>query len=189
MLALVQPAEARIVCTPAHKQLVNHKPFNLDLNHDGMNDFKFVLSVGRQTSFEYSRLGVTGVGKTDGIVHPLNSNSGFCAAALPKGTQIGPKRLFKTSGPMFFNSTYQGVGNYGCPWFDRQAYLGLKFSVNGKVHFGWARFVVKQAAFAELTGYAYETTPNKPIIAGKTKGTEETASETGTLAALARGAK
>jgi hypothetical protein len=58
-----------------------------------------------------------------------------------------------------------------------QRYLGLKFKVNGKVHYGWVRFAsVKASACnggpavtAFLTGYAYETIPSKSIKAGQTK--------------------
>ena len=39
-----------------------------------------------------------------------------------------------------------------------------------------------------LTGYAYETIPNKPIIAGKTHGKGVVTIEPGSLGALAAGA-
>jgi hypothetical protein len=41
---------------------------------------------------------------------------------------------------------------------------------------------------ATLTGYAYETIPNKPIIAGKTKGPDVITVQPGTLGHLAAGA-
>ena len=47
-----------------------------------------------------------------------------------------------------------------------QAYLGLKFTIRGKIHFGWARVKVdtQQKPFsATLTGYAYETIPGKSM--------------------------
>ena len=51
-------------------------------------------------------------------------------------------------------------------------YLGLKFRFKHELHFGWARLSVKIDKTAKitvtLTGYAYETLPNRPIIAGKT---------------------
>ena len=60
------------------------------------------------------------------------------------------------------------------PWLNVDCrYLGLKFFIKGHVHYGWARFNVTAGdgkITATLTGYAYETIPNKPIIAGKTKG-------------------
>jgi hypothetical protein len=69
-----------------------------------------------------------------------------------------------------------------CPWHTsgkKQACLGVKFSAKGKVHFGWARFVTHSRPHptAELTGYAYETMPNKPIITGKTKGPDDNSVE------------
>jgi len=59
-----------------------------------------------------------------------------------------------------------------------QAYLGLKFTIKGKIHFGWARVKVdtlqtQQKFSATLTGYAYETIPGKPIIAGATNGPDD----------------
>jgi hypothetical protein len=57
-----------------------------------------------------------------------------------------------------------------------QAYLGLKFTIKGKIHFGWARVKVDtlQKPFSvTLTGYAYETIPGKGIIAGATKGPDD----------------
>jgi len=45
-------------------------------------------------------------------------------------------------------------------------FLGVKFLINGETHFGWLRFSMANAIGATLTGYAYETFANKPIIAG-----------------------
>jgi hypothetical protein len=73
-------------------------------------------------------------------------------------------------------------------WVNAQhRYLGLRFIINGKVHYGWARLNVqtetRNQIKATLTGYAYETIANKPIIAGKTHGKDEA-----TLGRLAQGA-
>jgi hypothetical protein len=59
-------------------------------------------------------------------------------------------------------------------------YLGLKFKIKGKFHYGWARLSVHNFIndiSATLTGYAYETIPNKPIITGKTKGEDDSSVE------------
>lgn len=45
MLALVQPAQAQIVYTPVHTRLPNGQSFFLDLNNDGINDFKCAAGV------------------------------------------------------------------------------------------------------------------------------------------------
>jgi hypothetical protein len=61
--------------------------------------------------------------------------------------------------------------------------------------FGWARFKVTtqrgHVPFikATLTGYAYETIPNKPIAAGKTTGPDANTVEPTTLGKLALGRK
>jgi hypothetical protein len=74
--------------------------------------------------------------------------------------------------------------------------LGLKFVVHGKVHYGWARLSITLGHHRQyddvsgtLTGYAYETVPNKPIIAGQTKGPDVITVQPGTLGRLARGRK
>ncbi len=72
----------------------------------------------------------------------------------------------------------------------RRAYLGLKFFVKGKPHFGWARLTVHGTHVSEkatLTGYAYETIPNKPIITGQTKGPDVITLDPGSLGRLAQG--
>ena len=64
--------------------------------------------------------------------------------------------------------------------YTKNRYLGLKFVIKGEIHYGWARATVSRTSkrmgdnsiTATLTGYAYETEPNKPIITGKTKGPE-----------------
>jgi len=70
-------------------------------------------------------------------------------------------------------------------------YLGFRFEVDGKTHYGWARLNVKangRVITGTLTGYAYETIPNKPIIAGKTKGPDVITVRPATLGHLAAGA-
>jgi hypothetical protein len=81
-------------------------------------------------------------------------------------------------------------------------YLALELRIDGRAHYGWARLTVKLAHqgykyVAELTGYAYETQPDTPIVAGKTSGPEDkeetpqaqsTAPGPATLGALAMGA-
>jgi len=71
-------------------------------------------------------------------------------------------------------------------------YLGFKFKIRGATHYGRARLDVSLTngiVVGTLTGYAYETIPNKPIIAGKTKGPDVITVHSGTLGALAAGRK
>jgi hypothetical protein len=100
------------------------------------------------------------------------------AAALPAGFRIGPKRTFRPGARlMATQGSGSGTSYYGGPWKNvLHRYLGLKFIIKGKVHYGWARLNVHWHAphiSATLTGYAYETIPNYPIITGKTTGTDD----------------
>jgi hypothetical protein len=68
-----------------------------------------------------------------------------------------------------YGTEYGSVGQF---FNVSDRYLGLKFVIKGKFHYGWARFSVIVGGgkiTAALTGYAYETIPNKPIVAGRTK--------------------
>jgi hypothetical protein len=70
--------------------------------------------------------------------------------------------------------------------------LGFRFVINKGWHYGWARLSVKLDKSGNiegaLTGYAYESVPLKPIIAGRTKGPDVITVQPATLGHLARGA-
>jgi hypothetical protein len=170
MLALAQPAEAKIVYTRVHMQIPYRTGFHLDLNHDRINDFSFLNYDGNTD--DMVSLGVGPVYAGNGI----RSRAGY-AAALRGGASIGRKgkffeqKYFELMADVnFSHDTCRG------PWGNgKSRYLGLKFIIKGKTHFGWARLNVtcdggNQTIKAVLTGYAYETIPNKSIVAGKTKG-------------------
>jgi hypothetical protein len=192
-LCFAKPAEARIVYTPAHVAIkANGGPFFIYFGHDGTADFGFSNKwyVGEKS---YRTLNVLQSRSTNEV---WMTNSKACgtlsvAAALPKGKRIGPKRDFKHNAFAVMAAAIP-TGSCGV-WLGQshlQAYLGLKFTIKGKIHFGWARVKVDTEAqqrpfLATLTGYAYETIPNKAIIAGATKGPDE---ESGSLGALAAGA-
>jgi len=171
MLAMAQSAEAKIVYTPADKSIPPNHSFYLDLNHDGVDDFRFFLrSTGTFTTFSHT---LTVERKAENAVQGDRCGSFRCAAALSKGISVGPKSPFVVhTALMFFSRAgYDWYSSFG-PWLHltKQAYLGLKLTINGKIHYGWARFRrIERAPTTVLTGYAYETIPNKPIITGKTK--------------------
>jgi hypothetical protein len=182
-LALVQPAEARIVYTPAHIPIVVNGGFtDLDLNHDGINDFRFNNKYGTQLQ-RHSTLSVAPAQNLNRVWAGSCSaafKTSRCAAPLLKGTIVGPHNPFQKGPASLLMVGYAGgstgqPGSYFGGWPLRTAYLGLKFAIKGKTHFGWARVRVdtrSKGFVATITGYAYETIPNKPLIAGKTKGPE-----------------
>src|SRR5579863_387260 len=177
LLTVVSPAEGKIVYTLANVPLMNQGQVFFDLNHDGTNDFSFYgQSISRRSvSTFFFRLTVSPAQQGNAIWGIESHEHASCAAALPRGTQVGPKRPFQANREVLFDwSGGPQGGTAYCAWGGKIAthYLGLKFSIKGKTHFGWAR--VKVASMypyvVSLTGYAYETIPNKPIVAGDTKG-------------------
>jgi len=161
VLALVQATEAKIIYTPIHKTIKLHQHYDLDLNHDGIVDFAIRNRGFSTEDFYHYRLSAG----------PLHGNGveGAPVYALPRGAIISENHHFSAQVMMTYVYPFLCLWQW-CDAKDR--YLGLKFDINGEPHYGWARFTVveKVEVTATLTGYAYETIPNKAIIAGKTKG-------------------
>jgi len=180
VLAMTQPAGAKIVYTPTHKVITFTHAVALDLNHDGKTDF----------TFHETFITTTSVGEDHSVIlsvlpaHQKNEIWGKArhASALPAGVRVGPKGQFsvskKTMAVDYYADGTGGSGTCAGLWNNvKNRYLGLKFTINGTTHFGWARLNVtcttmygNHIVTGVLTGYAYETTPNKPIVTGKTKG-------------------
>lgn len=193
LLALAQPMEGKVVYTPAHEQIMNRGQVFLDLNHDGINDFSFYgMSMSRRSiSTFYFRLTASPAAAGNEIWGVESHEHSSCAARVPAGKEIGARRPFQSNRVVLFNwSANPNSGTAFCPWLGAgnggTGYLGLKFEIKGKVHFGWARLKVNtfngQGTF--LAGYAYETVPEKPIVAGNKDGSlqDETPLDLGSLA-------
>jgi hypothetical protein len=176
MFAAVPPAAAEVVFTPTNTPISAGTSYLLDLNHDGITDFtlrrcRSVCGGDGHSSTLQVDLDVAGNG-----VAPAGKPFPFDAAALERGTPIGPRYTFTTK-----SGSYPGIGmarafeysvtNFTGPWANvTNRFLGLKFLIDGQVHYGWARLTVtnfNQHGTATLTGYAYETVPNQRIFAGE----------------------
>jgi hypothetical protein len=204
MLALARPAEGKIVYTKAHVKI----PFwgySLDLNHDGQNDFGILAGTGAKGTTSTITYSGIDVGPTRSYGAHNNcvavGTRTHYADALRFGARIRAS-LFRTSqqdGVMAERTRNgrKGTSSFNGPWANngkgvKNRYLGLKFQIKGKFHYGWARlnltFPPKGRLELILTGYAYETIPNKPIVAGKTHGPDVITLEPASLGHLARGA-
>ena len=95
---------------------------------------------------------------------------------------------------MYYRNFVKGTsGVCAGSWINvKNRYLGLRFILKGETHFGWARLNVTCDLNAKkiglLTGYAYETRPNTPIITGKIDGPDVVTVQPGSLGQMARGA-
>jgi hypothetical protein len=207
MLVLTQPAEAEIVYTQAHHVINANQTYKLDINQDGTPDFelKNVFNTFSGNSAGYLQV-LPGRMANEVWAAPVHAHDCgseiVCAAALIRGKSVGPQGAFKAAFPQgeAMAASDAASSNFGS-WLNvTNRYLGLKFVVAGQTHYGWARLTVTGTRFmltATLTGYAYETTPNTPILAGATSGPVAAESSPSaitpdsapmTLAALALGA-
>jgi hypothetical protein len=189
LLLSAGPASARIVYTPAYINVVSVvSGFNLDLNHDGIADFRFGFSGSTLMAHllvSARQPGNAILGTFQGVLG-IAGTPGACAAAsaLPAGHRIGPGSKFGQYGQMASSfaafirtggTCSQSVSVTGkCGYWGKAQgrFLGFEFTIRGQKHFGWARLnsTVGRGVdnIATLTGYAYETEPNKPIRAGDT---------------------
>ena len=187
VLSLAQPAEGEIIITNKTIPIHSGTPVMLDLNGDGINDFKFTLSNYTYKIASNNLLYVQGL--TPGAA---NIGKGLAASAMVRSANIGP-------GEPFIHSDYnvfielsrlctQNCGQKGGYSFNQSLYgnwagghpnrfIGLKFKINGKVHYGWVRMTVtvkqkgtgkgpKGSFSATITEYGYESVANKSCGAG-----------------------
>jgi hypothetical protein len=178
VLALAQPAETEIIYTPANAEIYPGGPYvGLDLNGDGTTDFWFRATWFGGQSFASGYLAVHNAQAGNAVVATSQMR---WAAVLPAGAAIGSAANFdsRTFALMargwFMGSSKPYVWNCYGPWNDvHHRFLGLKFMIDGEVHYGWARLNQKcKRGFwesATLTGYAYETIPDQGLLAGEKK--------------------
>jgi hypothetical protein len=200
-------SDAKIVYTPSNIVITqNGGLIPLDLNHDGTPDFEF-------SNFSYQTHGLGAVflkiepAQTSNEIWGAKSDGHLCAAALPAGKPVGPKGRFQQDPAAGLYMVHDGENSTGDTYFGpwrkvESAYLGLKFTIKGKTHFGWARIEFAgrgEFITARISGYAYETISDKPILTGEKKGPANTGEQAAavqdasmpvpaTLGMLARGA-
>lgn len=184
LLALSKRSEARIVYTPANVHIGVDQHYHLDLKNDGVTDYTIQNVFSQRNgqcpifkdSFDYL------------AESPAQGNGAVLAnswaKALSRGVEIGPNQIFGSADEEMANGSVHFVYRQGqCapifrtsgPWVNvSNRYLGLKFRINGKTHYGRARLSVQKVGYfrinATLMGYAYETIAGKSIRAGQTKG-------------------
>jgi len=186
VLAAATPAAAKIVITHASIPIpacsfYTPCPVYLDLNKDGINDFELKLISSTYAYYNWRHVSATGLsggalmGKGPGKP-PWNSNYASC---LVQGAKIGPSAHFKNSALMELSTVYSFnktsgkyfrylYGKWGGNHADR--FLGVKFKIDGKTHYGWIRVKVNSSSpkklSATITEYGYETITNKTVKAG-----------------------
>jgi hypothetical protein len=181
-LALVQPADATIVYTKVHHVIRLGKSYSLDLNHDGNIDFVF-KNVNAGTSGQNRDIFSLVPAVGNGFLLGTRTNCKTCAALVIYGYGItsgggfsGKSAVLAHASALLGSNTF-----WGGRWADvSNGYLGLKFKIGSETHYGWARLSVRESFHGVLplitptiTGYAYETVPDRGITAGRTHGTDD----------------
>ena len=166
------------MCTPTHESVHGFKgqPGHLlfDLNHDGIND----ASVGAFSTygggsgyfFRTAKLGAYGLATGDDIASKKGN-----ALAGRSGQKLGPSVPVSNAAIMASSASSRGPNTNRHSsrgyWLNVKTprFLGVKFLISGETHFGWIRINSSAPDQATVSGYSYETIPNKPIIAGACK--------------------
>jgi hypothetical protein len=179
-------AEAEVVYTPIQKNLDQH--YQLDLNNDGIADFHFHSSS--LSGFGHLEVFPSVTGNKIVAVHQHCYFSSIAAGALASGAEIGPETPQLAQANCMAGEFETSVNG---PWLGvKDRYLGFSFLISGKKHYGWARLSMQvfgcYGCIGKILGYAYETIPGKPIVAGDEGNTAESSAQPATLGALAAGA-
>jgi hypothetical protein len=178
LLALAVPAKGEVVVTKKTISIppsTEGLPVSIDLNHDGVKDVSFSLYSFAYHSFDQT-LRITPL-EGGAVVGAANSRDRSYASALMRGARVGASAHFSSKNSAVIerahgfdaSSKYSRhlYGNWGGNPVNR--YLGVKFLIGGKTHFGWVRLTVTtepRGLSATITAYAYETIANKKISVG-----------------------
>ena len=174
-------ANAQIHYTDVNPDLViENSFFNLDLNNDGVVDFKLVNSHGEQTNSSTSFFSHSAWRNAEINVLNINDNvldySSCPVYPLNFGQFINNADQFGQGGALadnFSQSGWSGTGGgysmslvSGC-FNTTEKYIGLRLKLNNNFYYGWAR-VSLNAPFNTivLKDYAVNLTPNAQIQAG-----------------------
>jgi hypothetical protein len=131
---------------------------NIDLNGDAIPDVR--IRQANNSSVFASPLNGAALAAQNGIsfVYPY---------ALPYGANIGAGLQFGAVGTASVATALNSYSIWG-NWTggNVDAYLGVRFNVGPNTHYGYIHLEVVNDANFILKDYAWEDTPNTPILAG-----------------------
>lgn len=186
MLALAQPAAGEVVVTKKTIPIpltpaVVPKPVKISMANNGITDFSFELYSYSVGAVPERGLTLDGASPRNRVIAMGDLNT--YAAQLQRGGKIGGTYANLGSKVLVEASVSAGTSRYFRGFWDgnlKDQFLGVRFLINGKPHYGWIRLTVTTNTnphgpflAATITGYAYETVPNKAILAGAGKSTGE----------------
>jgi hypothetical protein len=189
-LACSPQAEAAPVCKTASMSLLGNETVRFNPANEQFPPFQIAQTTFAFYSSGYAHLfsWKRGFFTPNSLGANLLLGAGNAPANVAQGASIGPGGNFgkaKSYGLLF---TY-GVGtpysrhdgtlqkHQGNLSLGQTNIVGVQFSHNGQVHYGWARLLVtlkkahiKQTTEINVLGWGYESTPNTAIAAGSCTG-------------------
>jgi hypothetical protein len=163
--------------------VLDHSSADLDLNQDGVPDFRF--TAGTLASLPSPGAPSTSTPYLDTFAFNRNDyllNAEGRIVLKKPGFKFGPNTKAgenwghrdSEAQAIAYASGNTWPGFSGKP---PEAYLGVRFPSNGAVHYGWIRFVVPQtnppSTFPVIADWAYESRPNTAIRAGEKPSAEK----------------
>jgi hypothetical protein len=175
LLGISDPADAKIVYTRVSVNLTAAESTEYVLRPDRIHP-ALTLSF-KLCSSRCVHLQATGKNGGEIIGESANFPSlGYPATLLTAGQQIGKNGSFRDKATFAAeNIVYYGESSYGNFFSVTNGYFGFEFSIDGQTHYGWGRMTTSSpdgpdSISAKLTGFAYETIPNRRILAGQEQG-------------------
>jgi hypothetical protein len=169
MLACSLPAEGSPVCRQIDFTILGTGTFAFNPAGSPVAPFNVAQTFSSPSShptFEGGRLFLTPNVPQAETVTAAND----LPADLPGGASIGPGGNFgggKSYGLLFSSTRLRHRGNL-TPGIN---YLGYRFLISGKIHYGWVRITESGFQFGDggrgqIIASGYESTPDTPIAAG-----------------------
>jgi hypothetical protein len=174
-LAGLADANGQIVYTPLNATTnVNNDPIEIDMDNDGTFEFDIRLKYTASMDLNPNSLvtGASALGDPTGgfasnYIYPFALSSGYnigpISSTSNKAWSAGASQFMVYSNCISSGPSY---AQFGCsPGTDK--YLGLRFMIGANVHYGWARVNITDLPDNWIVkDYAYEETPDTPIVAG-----------------------
>lgn len=170
-VAAVTPfaAEAQVIYSNIEPDTIlagrGYNSFDLDLNSDGITDFS--LTQYYSTSYSHGQYHFfSGI-----FLTIINDNSGIATTA-PGNDNIS---IFNNGDTIDVNDNWYAASLYSvdfnAQWNGvKNKYIGARVKLNGQNYYGWIRVTVgSNGNSITIKDYAFNATPEAPIIAGDTK--------------------
>ncbi len=182
-LAAAKESDAQIIYTDVNPDFHSQNGyFNLDLNNDGIVDFKISATLDFSSSYYSSssafsfytlKFSVKSLGNNKIVIDTLQfPKAMYQQEIISSNNQWGiNETLFLSTRASFYwnGNGGAGSGTWGNWNTQSEKYLGLNLKVATTNYYGWARIIVDEGftKFLTLKDYAYNNIPEQPINSGE----------------------